>query len=88
MENQLIYNKICNLQTYPHNFDPVRLLSICLLHRLYRIMWAAIFPQKSTTIVCLGFFINSSSILLAVDNFLGSSRGFTGPVNDGCLPVP
>ena len=62
MENQLIYNKICNTQTYPHNFDPVRLLSICLLHRLYRIMWAAIFPQKSTTIVCLGFFINSSSM--------------------------
>ena len=62
MENQLIYNKICNTQTSPHNFDPACLLSICLLHRLYRIMWAAIFPQKSTTIVCLGFFINSSSM--------------------------
>ena len=60
--NQLIYNKICNIQTSPHKFDPARLLSIRLLHRLYGNMWDVIFPQKSTTIVCLGFFINPSSM--------------------------
>ena len=49
MENQLIYNKICNIQISPHNFDPVRLLSIRLLHSLNRSMWVAIFPQKAMT---------------------------------------
>ena len=63
MENQSIYNKICNIQITPHNIDPARLLTICLLHRLNRSMWMAIFPQKATTTACLGFFINPSSML-------------------------
>ena len=62
MENQLIYNKICNIQTSPHNFDPARLLSIRLLHSLNRSMWVVIFPQKARTTVCLGFYINPSSM--------------------------
>ena len=28
-----------------------------------RSMWVAIFPQKATTTVCLGFFINPSSMI-------------------------
>ena len=31
---------------------------------LNRSMWVAIFPQKATTTVCLGFFINPSSMPL------------------------
>ena len=46
----------------PHNFDPARLLTIHLLHSLNRSMWVAIFPQKVTPTVCLGFFINPSSM--------------------------
>ena len=61
IENQSIYYIICNIQISPHNFDPARLLSIRLLHSLNRSMWVAIFPQKATTTVCLGFCINPSS---------------------------
>ena len=35
---------------------------VCYTDFIYRIMWAAIFPQKATMIVCLGFFINPSSM--------------------------
>ena len=37
MENQSIYHKICNIQISPNNFDPARLLSICLLHSLNKV---------------------------------------------------
>ena len=50
-----IYNKIFNIQISPHIFDPDRLLSTRLLQSLRRSMWVAIFPQKATTTVCLGF---------------------------------
>ena len=64
MENHLIYYKKCNIQIPPPplNFDPACLLTICLLHRLNRSMWVAIFPHKAATTVCLGFFINPSSM--------------------------
>ena len=64
----LLYYKICNIQILvsPHNIDPARLLTIRLLHRLNRSMWVAIFPQKATTTVCLGFFINPSSMPMAL----------------------
>ena len=58
----MIYYKICNIQISPHNFDPARLLSICLLRSLKRSMWVAIFPQKARTTVRLGFCINPSSM--------------------------
>ena len=44
----------------PHNIDPACLLTICLLHRLNRSMWLAIFPQKAMTTVCLGLFTYKS----------------------------
>ena len=48
--------------------DPAHLLTIGLLHRLIRRMWVAIFPQKATTIVCLGFFVNPSSMFKSFKN--------------------
>ena len=60
--NYKIYYKKCYIQISPHNFDPACLLTICLLHSLNRSMWVAIFPQKATTTVCLGFFTNPSSM--------------------------
>ena len=61
MENQLIYKK------YVIHKHPPTILTLP----------AAIFPQKSTTIVCLGFFINSSSMVTCVDykNILRSKSG-------------
>ena len=50
----------------PHNNDPASLLTIGLLHRLNRSMWVAIFPQKATMTVCLGFFINPSSMFVSL----------------------
>ena len=66
MENQSIYS-IIKYVIYKH---PPTLLTlpafyqfVCytdFIHRIiYRIMWAAIFPQKETMIVCLGFFYKS-----------------------------
>ena len=52
-----------NLQISPHIFDPARLLSTCLLHSLNRSMCVAIFPHKTMTSVCLGFFLHTSSML-------------------------
>ena len=53
----------CNIQIpLPLNFDPARRVTICLLHRLDKSMWVAIFPQKAATTVFLGFFINPSSM--------------------------
>ena len=71
MENQLIYYKICKIQISPHNFDLACSYKFCLLHSLNRSMWVAIFPQKATTTVCLGFCINPSSmcIILKTNTF-------------------
>ena len=63
MENQSIYNKICNIQISPHNFDPARLLSVCLLHSLNICtvsMWVAIFHQKAKTIYSLSWLLYKS----------------------------
>ena len=46
----------------PHILDPARLLSTGRLHSLNRSMWVAIFPQKATTTVCLGFSLHPSSL--------------------------
>ena len=62
MENNSIYNKNAKYK-FPLIFDPARLLSTRLLHNPNRSMWAAIFPQKATTTVCLGFCINPSSMV-------------------------
>ena len=71
MENKSIYNKNAKYK-FPLIFDPARLLSTRLLHNPNRSMWAAIFPQKATTTVCLGFFLSSSffcgaNIVLTLD---------------------
>ena len=63
---------------YPHNFDPARLTSIRLLHSLNRSMLVAIFPQKARTTVCLGFFINPSSMQRRIGNcFTAKTRPAT-----------
>ena len=63
MENQLISYKKCNIQIFPHICDPDGgLLSTRLLHSLNRSMCGAIFPHKTTTSVCLGFFFHTSSM--------------------------
>ena len=62
MENHLIYYKNFIYKYPPLNVDPARLVTICLLHIL-RSMWVAIFPQKATTTVSLGFFIKPSSMI-------------------------
>ena len=56
----------CNIQISPLVFDPARLLSIGLLHSLNRSMCAAIFPHETTTTGCLGFFLHTSSMPLAL----------------------
>ena len=59
-----MYNKKCNIQISPLIFYPARLLSTCLLHRLKdkEAMCAAISTHKTTTTVCLGFFLHTSSM--------------------------
>ena len=64
MQNQSIYSILKNViyKYPPHIFYPARLLSTCLLHSLNSSMWAAIFPQKAATTVCLGFSLDPSSM--------------------------
>ena len=76
MENNFIHCIIKNV-TYkypppPPNFDPARLVTITVVCYTDLIeacgMWMAIFPQKATTTVCLGFFINPSSMIYTVQH--------------------
>ena len=66
MENQLIY---CIIKYVIYKYPP----SFLTLHAYYKLvcytvlieaMCAAIFPQKTTTTVCLGFCFHTSSMLL------------------------
>ena len=57
----------------PHIFDPARLLSTRLLHSLNRSMCTAIYPQKTTTSVCLGFFLHTSSMIVGEGGFVAIS---------------
>ena len=46
--------------------DPARLLSTRLQHSLNRSLCVAIFPHKTTTSVCLGFFLHTSSMVFSL----------------------
>ena len=61
-ENKLIYNKKSNIQISPPHFLPCLPFINSSATRLNRSMWVAIFPQKATTTVCLGFSLHPSSM--------------------------
>ena len=73
-ENKLIYNKKSNIQISPPHFLPCLPFINSSATRLNRSMWVAIFPQKATTTVCLGFFINPSSMMLNLLKLVVVSR--------------
>ena len=80
MENQSIYYKIWNIQIL---YTPT-ILTLPALHQfvcyINRSKLVAIFPQKARTTVCLGFFINPSSVTCIFGTYItwelvGSSPG-------------
>ena len=82
--NQSIIKK-CTIQIFPHIFDPARLLSTrLLLYSLNRSMCAAIFPQITTTSVCLGFFLHTSSMPKTYRRAIERSRRSVTPGGEHC----
>ena len=80
MENELIYNKKCNIQISPHIFDPAHLLSTCLL--LEACVWQ-FSPIKQRRLFALASF----SILLLCGQGCGNkliTNGHGDGYGQGC----